>query len=143
MVEYMMMREGSVLTSCLHGGPIPLAEVSRAEEVPSWLEREAQLPAGTVARMLNALCREYGSCGVMAVDGGAVVGKVRFAPGGLGENVPECVQQYAVVRPRAGDPALHDIGRYGPCVPLARRPFGYHLAQEPRMVVTTGVVPSV
>ena len=95
MVEYRMMHEGSVLTSCLHSGPISLAEVARAEELPSWLERDAQLPGGTVARVLNALCREYGSCGVMAVDGDVVVGKVRFAPAGLNEGVPECAQQHA------------------------------------------------
>jgi len=95
MVEYRMMHEGSVLTSCLHGGPISLAEVARAEELPSWLERDAQLPAGTVARVLNALCREYGSCGVMAVDGESVVGKVRFAPAGLSEDAPRCAQQFA------------------------------------------------
>ena len=90
-----MMSEGAVMTSCLHGGPIARAELARAEELPSWLEREAGLPAGTVARMLKALCRRYGSCGVMAVDADTIVGKVRFSPNGLGEGVPECVQQDA------------------------------------------------
>ncbi len=94
MVEYRRMREGLVLTSCLHGGPIRLSEVAQAETRPSWLERTADLPVGTVARLLKALCREYGSCGVMAIDGDAVIGKVRFAPAGLGDSIPECCQQY-------------------------------------------------
>ena len=66
MVEYRMMHEGSVLTSCLHSGPISLAEVARAEELPSWLERDAQLPGGTVARVLNALIKDLRDRGFIA-----------------------------------------------------------------------------
>jgi len=95
MIDYQMMREGWVLTSCLHSGPIALSEVTRAAESPSWLERDAKLPAGTIARGLNALCARYGSCGVMAVDGDAVVGKVRFGPALAQDLIPECAQQFA------------------------------------------------
>jgi len=95
MLSFQMMREGFVLTSCVHGGPVPLADLARATEEPSWLEREAGLQTGTIARMLNALCREYGSCGVMAVDDEQVIGKVRFSPDGLARVAPECVQQDA------------------------------------------------
>jgi len=88
-----MMDEGCVLASCLHGGAIPLAEALDAEAYPAWLETQCDLPAGTVARALQALCREYGSCGVMAVDDGQVVGKVRFGPTEVCDDIPFCAQQ--------------------------------------------------
>lgn len=104
-VEYQMMSDGLVLTSCVHGGPIPLAQVAKAAEEPSWLEQESGLPAGTIAAELNALCRRYRSCGVMALDGDAVIGKVRFSPAELGDNVAQCVQQ-SPERHAAFDPEL-------------------------------------
>jgi len=88
-----MMREGCVLTSCLHSGPIPLAHVLEAESRPAWLETETDLAPGTVARVLNALCREYGSCGVMVLDGGQVIGKARVGPTEICDDQPFCVQQ--------------------------------------------------
>jgi len=88
------MEEGCVLTSCLHSGSIPLADVLEAESRLAWIERDAGLPTGTVARALNAQCREYGSCGVMVLDDDQVVGKVRFGPTEVCEDEPFCVQQF-------------------------------------------------
>ncbi len=94
MIEYKLMTEGKVLTSCLHGGSLPVAAITRSEQQPSWLEQDQNLPTGTIARLLNALSRAYGACGLMAVEGDAIVGKVRFAPDTLPGEVPQCVQQY-------------------------------------------------
>ena len=61
----------------------------------AWAEREYGLPEGSIARFLRALCREYGSCGVMAVDGDSVVAKIRFCPLSFSDTLsPEslCVQ---------------------------------------------------
>jgi len=88
-----MMNEGCVLTSCLHSGAIPLAHALNAEARPAWLETQSDLPAGTVARVLKSLCREYGSCGVIAVDGDQIVGKLRFSPMGPIDVEHQCVQQ--------------------------------------------------
>jgi GNAT superfamily N-acetyltransferase len=54
--------------------------------------------------MLKALCHEYGSCGVMAVDGDIVIGKVRFYPRQVMDDIQACVQQNAE-RIAAFDPA--------------------------------------
>ncbi len=94
MITYRLMEEGCLLTTCLHRGPRPLAEALDAGTDPAWLETDAGLPTGTVARALGSLCREYGACGVLAVDGSLVVGKVRFGPTELCEDQPFCVQQF-------------------------------------------------
>ena len=91
MIEYRMMDENCLLTSCLHGGVISLS----ASSEDAWAEREYGLPEGSIARFLRALCREYGSCGVMAIDGDSIVAKIRFCPQFFSDTVsPEslCVQ---------------------------------------------------
>jgi GNAT superfamily N-acetyltransferase len=64
---------------------VPLEETVSPEGRPLAVEAEAHLPPGTVGRFLRAVCRAYGSCGVLAVDGNAVVGKVRFYPQEIAE----------------------------------------------------------
>ena len=83
MIEYRMMTEDCVLCICVHGGPLPLSKTCAAETRSTWKERELGLPDGTVARFLQAMCRTYGSCGILAIDGDAVVGHLRFYPAGL------------------------------------------------------------
>jgi GNAT superfamily N-acetyltransferase len=93
MIHYRAMDDGLMLTSCLHSGPVPLADALDPEGRPAWLETQSELPHGTVARVLRALCAAYGACGVVAVDGDLVVGKVRFAPGEALGPESMCVQQ--------------------------------------------------
>jgi GNAT superfamily N-acetyltransferase len=80
MIAYRMMDETCLLASCLHGGAVPLASLREALSTPAWAEREYNLPAGALARFLQALCQRYGSAAVLAVEGDLVVGKLRFAP---------------------------------------------------------------
>ena len=80
MIECRMMDDTCLLCRCVHDGPVPLAEALSPADHPPPAEADADLPPGTIARFLRALCRNYGSCGVLAVDGEAVVGKVRFCP---------------------------------------------------------------
>jgi GNAT superfamily N-acetyltransferase len=111
MTEHRLMDESCVLTSCLHGGPIPLEDALDAGARPAWLETLSDLPTGTVARALRALCAEYGSCGVMAVEGDQVVGKVRFGPVQVCHE-PFCVQQMPenmTALARAALPAKADL----------------------------------
>jgi len=93
MIEYRMMNEGCVLTYCHHGGAIPLIEAKEPEAHSAWIEKKNDIPKGSVARFLKAMCQEYGSCGVMAIDGDQVIGKLRFYPAQLGDSrLPTCVQ---------------------------------------------------
>jgi GNAT superfamily N-acetyltransferase len=85
MIDYLMMDESRLLCRCLHDGPVPLEEAGSPEGRPLAVESEAHLPPGTVGRFLRAVCRAYGSCGVLAVDGDAVVGKARFYPQEIAE----------------------------------------------------------
>ena len=88
MVEYRMMDETCLLCYCLHGGPIPGEETCSPEARPMTVESETGLPQGTIAQFLGAVCRAYGSCAVLAIDGDQVVGKVRFYPQILMDALP-------------------------------------------------------
>jgi GNAT superfamily N-acetyltransferase len=78
MIAYRMMDETCLLPACLHGGPIPLA--SLRDGATTDIEKQEGISAGTLARFLQALCRHYGSCAVLAIHNDVVVGKLRFAP---------------------------------------------------------------
>lgn len=91
MIDYRMMDENCLLTSCLHKGPISFSACSKY----AWAELKYGLPEGCIARFLRAVCRAYGSCGVIAVDKDLIVAKIRFCPQSLMDILPEealCVQ---------------------------------------------------
>jgi GNAT superfamily N-acetyltransferase len=79
-VTYRMMDEGCLLPACLHHGPVSLASLRHAETTATAVEEQEGIAPGALARFLRALCQRYGSCGVLAVAGDLVVGKLRFAP---------------------------------------------------------------
>ena len=80
MIAYRMMDETCLLPACLHGGPIPLASLRDAATTATGIEKQEGIDAGTLARFLQALCQQYGSCAVLAVHDDVVVRKLRFAP---------------------------------------------------------------
>jgi len=89
MVEFQMMDQNHPLVSCLHAGAIPAAESAAG----AYAEREYGLPEGSIARFLQAVSRAYGACGVMAVEGEQIIGKIRFWPQSLVDAIPDiCVQ---------------------------------------------------
>jgi len=93
MIEYRMIDESCLLPYCLHSGAVPLASLSHPEEARARFEAEHGLPHSPVAEFLQALSRNYGAVGVIAVDGDVIVGKVRFAPRYLfGGTDQGCVQ---------------------------------------------------
>ncbi len=98
MIEYRMMDETSLLCWCVHGGPVAMEELRG--DAPVGIESEAGVAPGSVAKFLGALCRVYGSCAVLAIDGDKVVGKVRFYPKPVFEELNEdpCLQQVPQVR---------------------------------------------
>lgn len=75
-----MMGEEFLVWRCLHGGPLTIKSI---EEYPAgsdlpWAEfRARNVP------ILTRLTRTYGSCAVLARDGEAVVGTLRFYPKAL------------------------------------------------------------
>lgn len=93
-VVEMMARGESLLWRCLHGGPLTSEAIERSEP-------EAGLPwAGFRARnipFLENLMRAYGGCAVVARDGVAYVGHLRFYPKAVRELDPSarglCLQQ--------------------------------------------------
>lgn len=99
MVTYRMMDEACLLPSCLHSGPVSLASLREVLTTAAYAERMENLRPGALARFLQALCRQYGSAAVLAVEDDLVVGKLRFAPRqverGLGGI---CFQQAAEAR---------------------------------------------
>ncbi len=98
MVACRMMDESCPVPTCLHGGPISLAECRLGVE--AYIETHSAIPTGAVAGALAALARQYGASGVMAVDSDLVVGKLRFWPEALRERLGElCVQQEEYIRP--------------------------------------------
>lgn len=100
MVSYRLMDADCVLATCLHGGPLPLEQCAAGSAVPAYLETVSDIPTGSVARALRAICTRYGSCGVLAIDGAQVVGKIRCYPQAIMDNVPiPCVQQQHTMRP--------------------------------------------
>jgi len=93
MVQYLVMDETRVLPYCLHGGPIPVSDLAHPEEARARVEAEKGLPHGPIVEFLRGVSRVYGACGVMAVDGDVVIGKIRFAPVSLFPAITSaCVQ---------------------------------------------------
>ena len=80
MIEYRMMDETCLLCYCLHEGPIPVEDTRIPEARPLAVESENGVGQGTIVEFLRVVCRAYGSCGVLAIDGSYVVGKLRFYP---------------------------------------------------------------
>jgi len=72
------------------------------------VERGGSLPEGTIAAFLRSVSRAYGACGVTAVDGDKVIGKVRFYPKYLVDMMTTgCVQSDDGIRAIAGfDPSV-------------------------------------
>lgn len=98
MITYRMMDATCPLPSCLHGGPLPLG--GDATSAPAYVETVSDIPAGTVARTLQAISARYGACGVLAVEDGLVVGKIRLYPQAIIDRVPyPCVQGERTIRP--------------------------------------------
>lgn len=96
MITYRMMDASCPLPSCLHGGPLPLAQ---PVGVPAYVETVFDIPAGTVARVLGAISDRYGACGVLAVEDEMVVGKIRAYPQAIIDRMDLCVQQEPFIRP--------------------------------------------
>jgi len=76
MISYRMMDKTCLVTTCLHKGPIPLAQCQDPESVAAYIETVAAIPQGSVARVLRDVCERYGACGVAAVEDDVVVGKI-------------------------------------------------------------------
>jgi GNAT superfamily N-acetyltransferase len=75
-----MMGEDFILWRCLHGGPLT------RESIEQWPQDQALPWAEFRARnvpLLSKLTRAYGACAVLARDGEAVVGTLRFYPKAL------------------------------------------------------------
>lgn len=99
MITYRLMDASCPLPTCLHGGPIPLAQCSVTADTPAYVETISQLPAGSVARALAGLAAVYGTCGVLAVEDEQVVGKIRCYPQAvIDRSEYPCVQQEQTVR---------------------------------------------
>jgi len=60
MISYRMTDSSCLLTTCLHKGPIPLAQREAPESVAAYLETITDIPQGSVARVLRALSQRYG-----------------------------------------------------------------------------------
>jgi len=93
MISYRMMDKTCLVTTCLHKGPIPLAQCREPESVAAYIETIAAIPQGSVARVLRDVCERYGACGVAAVEDEMVVGKIRCYPQAICDKTPTCVQQ--------------------------------------------------
>ena len=94
MISYRTMDATCLLTTCLHKGPIPLAQCQAPASVPAYVETIADIPQGSVARVLRSLSERYGACGVVAVQEQMVVGKIRCYPQVVCDRLPgACVQQ--------------------------------------------------
>lgn len=98
MISYRMMDKDCLVTSCLHKGPIPLAQCRDPELVAAYIETVAAIPTGSVARVLRDLSERYGACGIMAIENDMVVGKIRCYPQAVCDRMPTCVQQEATFR---------------------------------------------
>jgi len=96
MITYRMMDASCPLSSCLHGGPLPLEQSTSA---PAYVETVSDVPAGTVVQLLRTISDRYGACGVLAVDDEMAVGKIRAFPQAILDRMDLCLQQEQFVRP--------------------------------------------
>ncbi len=93
MVEYRVMDQTCPVVSCLHSGVISLEDCQAASNTPAYVEAISDIPAGSVARILTQLGERYGASGVVALDEGMVVGKIRCYPQAITDLIPElCLQ---------------------------------------------------
>jgi GNAT superfamily N-acetyltransferase len=93
-VSYRLMDETCLLVSCLHRGPVLLAQCQDPASVSAYVETISDIPQGTVARVLRDLSACYGPGGVAAVEDDMVVGKVRCFPQAVYERAGGiCLQQ--------------------------------------------------
>jgi len=72
-----MMSSDFILWRCLHGGPLTMETVDRPEPHPR-VPWERLRPRNLA--LLTKLTQVYGSCVVIARDGGRIVGQLRFYP---------------------------------------------------------------
>ncbi len=115
MITYRIMDATCLVPTCLHQGPLPMTQ----SDAPAYVETVSAIPPGTVARTLQAISARYGLCGVLALDGESVVGKIRVYPQAIVDQAPfPCVQQEQTIRPlialaldalpsREDEPVLH------------------------------------
>jgi hypothetical protein len=71
------MTEDFILWRCLHGGPLSKETIDRwpPDEAESWeTHRAKNVP------LLEKIVKVYGTCAILARDGGQVVGTLRFYP---------------------------------------------------------------
>ncbi len=102
------MTSDMILWRCLHNGPLTAASVERPPQGQGmdWaLHRETNVP------LLQKLIDTYGTCAMLAWDGDAVVGFVRF--------YPKVVAQME----EAGQLCLQQSWPNGPSAKLAEQPF--------------------
>lgn len=96
MITYRIMDAMCPMPTCLHKGPLPLAQSGEL----AYLETISDISPGTVAHTLQAIATRYGTCGVLAIEDGMVVGKIRAYPQTIIDRVPNpCVQQEQTFRP--------------------------------------------
>ena len=78
------MTEQFIVWRCLHGGPLnrdSIENLPPVREGPDAVDWEAR--RATNVPLLTKLVRTYGTCAMLAKDGKAVVGFVRFYPKAL------------------------------------------------------------
>lgn len=89
MIEYIMMDKNNILPTCLHDRPIPMHDI----RLPAYVELEHGLPTGTVHSILETICALYEACGVLAIHDNMIIGKIRFYPEYLFDELGNlCVQ---------------------------------------------------
>lgn len=93
MITYHPMDETCTLTTCLHGGTIPLEQCRNPESANAYIETVTDIPQGSVARVLRDLSLRYGAIGIVAVEDKMVVGKIRCWPQAICDKTQTCVQQ--------------------------------------------------
>ncbi len=72
MITYHPMDKSCLLTTCLHKGPIRLAQCRAPESVPAYIETITDIAQGAVARVPRGPSEPRGACGIAAVsDDGA------------------------------------------------------------------------
>jgi len=86
MMEYRMMDEQTLLCRCMHGGPVLLDGASSV--CP-------EISQDTVESFLKFMIKQYGSCAVLVLDDGLIIGVLWFYPEIVSKQLSEgyCIQQ--------------------------------------------------
>lgn len=71
------MSEDFILWRCLHNGPLSKETI---DELPKETREEWETHRATNVPLLTKIIKTYGTCAILARDGGQIVGFLRFYP---------------------------------------------------------------